>query len=64
MSNIGVIKFTTHAVHVSQSEDGRVRCFKYNRNRCDFESFDTADLASEYIITPLPECYMEIVVTE
>ena len=64
MSNMGVIKFATHAVHVSQREDGRVHCFKYNRNRCDFETFESSEQASEYIITPLPEYYMEIVIIE
>ena len=64
MSHLGVIRFTTHAVHVSQNEEGRIRCFKYNRNRCDYETFDNSELASEYIIEPLPEYYCEVVVSD
>lgn len=50
------IQFRTHAVSITIQDDGHIRCFKHTHNNsiCDYETFDTYELAEDYIIKPFP----------
>ncbi|NDG29743.1 hypothetical protein EB118_06575 [bacterium] len=53
MTTLAFMTFPTHRVHVAQNSDtGRFIVFKYNRNRIDFDVFDSADPAADYTVTP------------
>ena len=52
------IGFTTHQCVISVSED-HINCFKYDDRSCDMDSFDLEEqeLASDFIISPLPKVH-------
>jgi hypothetical protein len=35
------IKFRDHAVHIRVDEHGRINCFKYNSQCCEWEQFES-----------------------
>jgi hypothetical protein len=58
---IGYIQFKTHQVAISKDDcDHRIYCFKSTRNRCDYESFISEELAAEYILAPFPTVVYEL----
>ena len=65
IEKLALIRFVTHAVHITRDvEAGLVHCFKYNQTRCDMESFTDLDLASDYILEPLPTLTWAVTVEE
>ena len=59
---LGYIEFKTHSVTISKDSHGdRIYCFKHTDTRCDIESFDSEDLAADYIMTPFPALVYELV---
>ena len=51
---LGFVQFKTHSVLVSKDdEDLRIYCFKHTNDRCDLASFDSEELAADYIISPM-----------
>lgn len=51
-----LVKFKTHCVLVQITEDHHIRCFKYNHNQthCQLEDFWDEELASDFILEPMP----------
>lgn len=59
--SLGYIQFKTHSVHISKHTDhARIYCFKYTDSRCDLESFDSEDMAADYILAPFPALVYEL----
>jgi hypothetical protein len=59
---LGYIQFKTHRVLVSKDTDhDRIYCFKATDTRCDIESFDSEELAADYILAPFPALVYELV---
>ena len=54
------IQFTTHAVTIIKSFDGEIRCFKFTRDRCDYETFSGETEAVEWILEPFPSGRWEL----
>lgn len=56
------IRFKDHAVYIHIDDQGHIVCFKYDLIRCDIESFDDQDQASDYIFTPFQDLqyYIEV----
>lgn len=48
------LQFRTHAVTVVKSELGRVHCFKFTAEQCDWETFPDYPEAVEWILQPFP----------
>lgn len=62
-----IVKYPTHAVNIqSDSDQDRICCFKYNRARCDIQSYTwrDLDLLSDYIREPLPRIVYEVHIDE
>ena len=58
INNIVHVNYHDHHVHISRdTETNSIVIFKYNDCRCDFAVFAVTewDMASEYILTNLPE---------
>lgn len=51
------LKYKTHAVSVTNNQNGNIICFKHNLKMCDMEIFDHNSLENlgEYMLTPLPD---------
>lgn len=59
--SLGYIQFKTHRVLVSKDPDhDRIYCFKHTDTRCDLESFDSEDMAADYILRPFPALVYEL----
>jgi hypothetical protein len=61
LEHLGYIQFKTHRVHVSKDDlTDRIYCFKSTQSRCEFESFDSEELAADYILEPFPAIVYEL----
>ena len=49
-----IIKFPTHAAHISIDDRGIIQVFKYGSRSCDFDVFTEREQleASDYILVP------------
>ena len=61
---LGYIQFKTHSVSVCKDDDLRIYCFKSTKTRCDYQSFDSQELAADYILAPFPSVVYELVFPE
>lgn len=51
LDQIATVQLRSHRVVIRQdTETGRIYCFKYTPSRCDMASFDSGELAGEYIL--------------
>ena len=62
------IEFRTHAVTITRTEEGDIRCFKFTKPgftpRCEYEAFTTVDQATEWIVTPFSIDYFVLSLQE
>ena len=63
MDTKALIKFTTHAAHITVEESGCIHVFKYNNSSCDMDVFNSQFDAADYILEPLPSIYYRVTVT-
>jgi len=61
---LALMKFKTHTVHISRSDQDQIVVFKYNDYKCEWDMFDSHDEASDYIVTELSEWVWEVAVDE
>ena len=54
------INVDTHAVQVGRTSHGNITVFKCDDNHCDWDLFDTAHQASDYLIEKLPREYLRV----
>lgn len=53
LETLAHFNFPTHRVHVSRDTfTDLIHCFKYTDIRCDFDIFESNELAGEYILEP------------
>ena len=61
---IGYVQFKTHQVYISKDLDSNlIHCFKATDNRCDLQTFDNEDAASDYILEPFNNIVYHLVIT-
>jgi hypothetical protein len=62
---LGYVLFKTHQVYISKDDDSSViHCFKATDNRCDMQTFNDHDAASDYILAPFDSIVYELVIPE
>lgn len=60
---IGYVQFKTHQVYISKDLDTDIiHCFKATDNRCDLQTFDNEDAASDYILEPFNNIVYHLVI--
>lgn len=60
---IGYVQFKTHQVHISKDTDSQlIYCFKATDTRCDLQTFDNEDAASDYILEPFNNIVYHLVI--
>ena len=60
---IGYVQFKTHQVYISKDLDSNlIHCFKATDNRCDLQTFDNEDAASDYILEPFNNIVYHLVI--
>ena len=60
---IGYVQFKTHQVYISKDTDSDlIHCFKATDNRCDLQTFDNEDAASDYILEPFNNIVYHLVI--
>ena len=60
---IGYVQFKTHQVYISKDLDSNlIHCFKATDNRCDLQTFDNEDAASDYILEPFNNIVYQLVI--
>lgn len=64
MIQICTITFNTHAVSVRQNDDGLIHVFKYTDTRCEMETFENKEDATEYVLYPFPSVEYALVIHE
>jgi hypothetical protein len=59
------IRFTTHAVYITRTEQGTIHCWKVagstDNPLCEFEVFQTEKDATEWIVEPFPSGRWQVV---
>jgi len=55
-----IMEFNTHGIRVRRSND-TYYCWKYTDNWCDYECYDSKELAMDYITSVPPSISWEIV---
>ena len=60
---LGYVTFKTHQVYISKDTDSDlIHCFKATTNRCDMQTFDNEEAASDYILEPFNAIVYELVI--
>jgi len=60
---IGYVQFKTHQVYISKDLDTDIiHCFKATDDRCDLQTFDNEDAASDYILEPFNNIVYHLVI--
>jgi len=60
---IGYVQFKTHQVYISKDLDtDLIHCFKATDDRCDLQTFDNEDAASDYILEPFNNIVYHLVI--
>ena len=60
---LGYVQFKTHQVYISKDLDtDLIHCFKATDNRCDLQTFDNEDAASDYILEPFNNIVYQLVI--
>ena len=54
------INVDTHVAQVGRTSRGRIAVFKCDINHCDWDLFDSAHAASDYLIERLPTEYLRV----
>jgi hypothetical protein len=54
------INVDTHTVQVGRTGRGNITVFKCDVNHCDWDLFDSAHAASDYLIERLPTEYLRV----
>jgi hypothetical protein len=62
---LGYVLFKTHQVYISKDDDSSViHCFKATDDRCDMQTFNDEEAASDYILAPFDSIVYELVIVE